>query len=59
MDVDEYEWQRSSRCASSSCVEVASRADRVYVRDSKHPEQQPLEFERDTWRAFVEHLKRS
>ncbi|MEU0529615.1 DUF397 domain-containing protein [Amycolatopsis tolypomycina] len=34
------------------CVEVATTADRVHVRDSKHPHPS-LSFTRETWRMFL------
>lgn len=62
------EWRRSSFCSNGTCVEVAWRTaslntgtcvevgrdgDQFLVRDSKHPEQQPLAFNRAEWDAFV------
>jgi hypothetical protein len=60
-------WQRSSFCSDHTCVEVAWRTastsgacvevgregDRILVRDSKHPEQQPLAFTRTEWDVFL------
>lgn len=46
-------WRRSSRCAASSCVEVATDAEAVRVRDSKDPQRTPMEFTHDEWRDFL------
>jgi hypothetical protein len=53
----ESHWRRSSRCASSSCVEVAAVNDEVLLRDSKNPEVPPLSFTREEWTAFVGGVK--
>ena len=46
-------WQRSTRCASGSCVEVA-KIDTTYVmRDSKDPDGPILAFTKAEWDAFV------
>ena len=50
-------WRRSTRCAASSCVEAATHADFVYLRDSKDAAGAVLRFDREVWRAFVEGLK--
>ncbi len=47
------QWRRSSRCASSSCVEVAQEGDLVMVRDSKNLETAPLKFTQKEWHAFL------
>ncbi|GLY05896.1 MULTISPECIES: DUF397 domain-containing protein [Actinoplanes] len=47
-------WRKSSRCGTSTCVEVARVDDRYLVRDSKNPEVAALSFTRDEWEAFVE-----
>lgn len=46
-------WQRSSRCDSSSCVEVASLDNEIVVRDSKDPQGPVLRFTRNEWIAFI------
>jgi hypothetical protein len=46
-------WRKSSRCGSSSCVEVAQVGDQYLVRDSKNPDQTALTFTADEWTAFV------
>jgi hypothetical protein len=47
-------WRKSTRCGSSSCVEVAKIDDDSYlVRDSKNPDQATLTFTAAEWSAFV------
>ena len=58
VNTEQLYWRRSSRCGSTSCVEVASLAATVLLRDSKHPLQAALEFDHRTWRTFVGGLKR-
>jgi hypothetical protein len=56
-DLDPSKWRKSTRCGTSTCVEVA-RVDQQYmVRDSKHPELAPLVFTEEEWYAFVEGVK--
>ena len=45
-------WERSTRCGSSACVEVA-RGGVVRVRDSRADASPVLEFEAADWRAFL------
>jgi len=47
-------WRKSSRCASSTCVEVAKVEDQYLVRDSKNPDAATLTFTEQEWVAFVE-----
>jgi len=49
----EITWQRSSRCASNTCVEVAPVEGGVLIRDSKHPDQEPLAIGTADWADFV------
>ncbi len=49
-------WTRSSKCAADqpSCVEVASHADQVLVRDSKNPATDNVQvYSRAEWAAFL------
>ncbi|OKI57858.1 DUF397 domain-containing protein [Micromonospora sp. CB01531] len=53
-------WRKSSRSGNGECVEVADNVPGVVgVRDSKDPTGPVLAFDPRTWRAFVEHVKRS
>ncbi|XVU25852.1 DUF397 domain-containing protein [Actinoplanes sp. CA-054009] len=54
---DELRWQRSRRCSSGTCVEVAQADGNILVRDSKNPEGAILSFDPSEWRAFVEGVK--
>lgn len=46
-------WHRSSRCGTSTCVEVAREGGDYLVRDSKNLAQEPLRFSSAEWNAFV------
>ncbi|MGI5246446.1 DUF397 domain-containing protein [Dactylosporangium sp. CA-139066] len=46
-------WRSSSKCDSSTCVQVSIRADHVGVRDGADPDGAVLWFTADAWRAFV------
>ena len=47
-------WRKSSRCGTSTCVEVARVEDQYLIRDSKNPESAALAFSKAEWDAFVE-----
>ena len=53
MESSSVKWQKSSRCATSSCIEVAKVSDGYLVRDSKNPDNAPLSFTPAEWDAFV------
>ncbi len=47
-------WRKSSFSSdTANCVEFASGADRVGLRDSKDPDGPSLWFATDSWRTFV------
>jgi len=50
-------WRRSSRCASTACIEVALGATIVSVRDSKDPAVASLDFPAPAWNAFLDMLR--
>lgn len=50
-------WRRSSRCGTSSCVEVAKADDRYLVRDSKNPQVAALSFTAEEWESFIAGVK--
>nr|AEE65499.1 putative regulatory protein [uncultured bacterium BAC AB649/1850] len=54
MNETDPRWVKSTRCSSGTCVEVAKVADHYLVRDSKSPENAPLSFTEEEWKAFVE-----
>ena len=47
-------WRKSSRCGSTTCVEVAKVADKYLIRDSKNPDAAALAFTPQEWDAFVQ-----
>lgn len=52
VDSPEFEWHRSSLCATDSCVEVAITDDQVAMRDTK--DLGPiLKFNRVEWSEFL------
>jgi hypothetical protein len=53
-DINVPAWRRSSRCGSTTCVEVAKVADQYLVRDSKNPEMPALSFTEAEWEAFTQ-----
>lgn len=48
-----YEWRKSTRCGTGSCVEVARFQDSYVFRDSKDPDGPTLAFTQVEWDAFV------
>ncbi len=45
-------WRKSSRCGTSTCIEVANVDGQYLIRDSKNPEQPALAFSSEEWDAF-------
>ena len=57
-DITTLQWRKSSYSGSgNNCVEVATMAAAVAVRDSKNPDRGHLVFETRVWRAFVAAVK--
>jgi hypothetical protein len=46
-------WRKSTASAQGDCVQVATGADAVLVRDSKDPMGPALQFNRSEWEAFL------
>ena len=46
-------WRRARRCATGTCIEVATDGEQYFVRDSKDPQAAPLKFDREEWATFV------
>ena len=46
-------WQRSRKCESTNCVEVARTQNAVKIRDGKDPAGPMLTFTAPAWGAFV------
>jgi hypothetical protein len=53
-------WRRSTRCGGGGddCVEVLLGHETVWMRDSKDPVGPVLEFDHESWLAFVSAVKR-
>jgi hypothetical protein len=49
----ELRWQRSALCGNATCIEIAFAEGAVFIRDSKHPDRDPLEFTLEEWNAFA------
>ncbi|MFI5494378.1 DUF397 domain-containing protein [Actinoplanes sp. NPDC051859] len=45
-------WRKSSKCANSTCVEVARVEDGYLIRDSKQPDLPALSFSAIQWQDF-------
>jgi uncharacterized protein DUF397 len=56
-DLDRAFWRKSTDSFNGDCVEVASLADGVAVRDSKDPHGGVLRFSSSEWQAFVSGVK--
>jgi hypothetical protein len=50
-------WHRSSKCADTTCAEIASDGRNIYVRDGKLPDGAVLRFTRTEWEAFRDGVK--
>lgn len=56
-DIGSPVWRKSRRCGNSTCVEVATLAEEVLVRDSKVVEGPVLRYTHEEWMAFVSGVK--
>ena len=53
------EWQRSSFCADSACVEVAdSGAGHVMIRNNQRLDDKPISFDKVDWTEFLAAIQR-
>jgi hypothetical protein len=60
MDNTHTGWRKASYSnGSGQCVETASKADTVAVRDTANRDGGTLSFTAGAWRAFTAELKRS
>jgi hypothetical protein len=57
MNFETAKWHKSSRCGTSTCVEVAKVGSEYLVRDSKNLDVAPLSFTAAEWDAFVEGVR--
>jgi len=52
-------WRKSSRCVEQgACVEVSVFPQGIGLRDSKRPDEPFLLLSVDSWRSFIESIKR-
>jgi hypothetical protein len=52
------QWQRSTRCEHSACVEVRiASSDRIGIRDGKDPSGPALFFDAAQWSHFIHAIK--
>lgn len=50
-------WRKSSRCGTSTCVEIAHHGGEYLIRDSKNPDQAPIRLDRTAWAGFLDAVK--
>jgi hypothetical protein len=50
-------WRRARSCNLGNCVEVATTAGGVAVRDSKNPDGGALLFTASEWQSFIDAAK--
>lgn len=55
--MDECAWQRSTKCDSNACIEVARNVAGVQLRDAMRPDGPRLAANRDQWRVFLGFVK--
>lgn len=53
----EAAWRRSSRCGSTTCIEISRDGGDYLIRDSKNPEVPPLRFGHGEWVAFLDRIQ--
>lgn len=53
-EISSPSWRKSSRCGTTTCVEVAEVDGHYLLRDSKSPEQPALSFSRRAWASFID-----
>jgi Domain of unknown function (DUF397) len=46
-------WRKARACTPGNCVEVAFGDGVVFVRSSRDPSREPLEFNLQEWAAFL------
>lgn len=50
-------WQRSRRCNTNGCIEVASLATGVAMRDSTRPDDPILHFTQQDWNQLLSDVR--
>jgi Domain of unknown function (DUF397) len=53
---ERLEWQKSSHCESSACVEVTVASDGIHLRSSTDPPGPHLVVTREAWTALLRWL---
>jgi hypothetical protein len=53
----ETAWTKSTFCGSTTCVEIRRDGDDILMRDSKHPDNEPLRFGPDEWETFIGRIR--
>ena len=56
-DLSRAAWRKSTRSGNGNCLETASTAGRIAVRDSADPDSPALAFTARAWTAFTTALK--
>jgi hypothetical protein len=57
VEPDSPQWRKSTKSAQNNCVEVATGAGVVLVRDSKNPGGPTLRFTPAQWMSFLYGLR--
>lgn len=57
MPAPEAVWQRSTKCASSTCVEIRRSGRAILIRDSKNPSGPMLAFPLERFGALMHQAK--
>lgn len=48
-----FHWRKSTHCVQTTCVEVASRREAVFIRDSSAEDSAVLRVSADCWLGFM------
>ncbi|HEY3734780.1 MAG TPA: DUF397 domain-containing protein [Streptosporangiaceae bacterium] len=58
VDCSRATWRKSTRSSGNGeCVEIATSAETVAIRDSKDPDGPKLTITRPAWAAFIHRVK--
>lgn len=57
METPALDWQKSSFCQTSECVEISGHSDIVLMRNSTQPGSDLLSFSLEDFRSFLEAAK--
>ena len=53
----DLQWQKSTFCGSSACIEIAAADQNRFMRDSKDENSPVLEFDTAAWGSFIAGVK--